>query len=106
MLSKAQLKAVIDKKPLGFGDTPAKHHSDILFLLDLDARDVMPLFQPREGVDTIWPGKGVVYSQRLSAKRTKSRLKRIMTTPAYASMTIRNWSTTTALWERMQAMEK
>jgi hypothetical protein len=57
----------------------------------------MPAFDPRPGVDTVWPGKGVVYSQRLSAKRTRSRLSRIATSPVYGSMTIRSWATTVAL---------
>ncbi|MFN2195678.1 MAG: DUF1697 domain-containing protein, partial [Anaerolineales bacterium] len=54
---------------------------------------------PREGVDQVWPGDDVIYSQRLSALRTKSRLSKIMGTPAYKSMTIRNWNTTTKLLE-------
>jgi uncharacterized protein (DUF1697 family) len=53
----------------------------------------------------VWPGKGVVYSQRLTAQRTKSRLGRIVGTPAYRSMTIRSWATTLALLERMEARE-
>jgi uncharacterized protein (DUF1697 family) len=59
----------------------------------------MPVFNPQEGVDKIWPGDGVIYSQRLSSKRTKSRLSRIMATPEYKSMTIHSWSTTTTLLE-------
>ena len=57
----------------------------------------MTVFSPREGVDHVWPGAGVIYSQRLSAQRTKSRLGKIVGTPAYGSMTIRNWATTTKL---------
>jgi len=41
----------------------------------------------------------VIYSQRLSAQRTKSRLNRIMAAPEYKRMTIRNWNTTTKLLE-------
>jgi uncharacterized protein (DUF1697 family) len=62
----------------------------------------MPLFNPREGVDKVWPGDGVIYSQRLSSQRTKSRLNKIMATPAYKSMTIRNWNTTTKLLEMLK----
>jgi uncharacterized protein (DUF1697 family) len=57
----------------------------------------MPIFNPLEGVDKIWPGNNVVYSQRLSAERTKSRLSKIATSPLYKSLTIRNWNTTTKL---------
>jgi uncharacterized protein (DUF1697 family) len=37
--------------------------------------------------------------------RTKSRLGKIVGTPAYKSMTIRGWATTMALLERMEAPE-
>ena len=57
----------------------------------------MRVFNPREGVDAVWQGTGVIYSQRLSAERTRSRLSAIVGTPAYQSMTIRNWNTTTKL---------
>jgi uncharacterized protein (DUF1697 family) len=35
----------------------------------------------------------------------KSRLNKIVGTPAYKSMTIRSWATTMALLERMEAPE-
>ena len=57
----------------------------------------MEAFDPRPGVDTVWPGDGVIYSQRLSVQRTKSRLNKVMASPLYKSMTIRNWATTTTL---------
>ena len=99
VLSRNQLQAVIDNKPKGFGEQPMKYHSDAIFLMDIDSAQVMQVFNPREGVDKVWPGDGVIYSQRLSSQRTKSRLNKIMGTPAYKSMTIRNWSTTTKLLE-------
>ena len=97
VLSRKQLQAVIDNKPKGFGDQPEKYHSDAIFLMDIDAAQAMPIFNPREGVDKVWPGIGVIYSQRLSTLRTKSRLSKIMVSPLYKSMTIRSWSTTIKL---------
>jgi len=99
VLTREQLRAVVDNKPPGFGEQPETYHSDAIFLIGIDAAQVMPLFSPREGVDTVWPGDGVVYSQRLSAQRTKSRLNKIMAAPEYKLMTIRNWNTTTRLLE-------
>lgn len=103
VLTRAQLRAVVRDRPKGFGDQPDRYHSDVVFLMDIDAATAMRVFDPRPGVDEVWPGKGVIYSQRLSAQRTKSRLGRIVGTPAYRSMTIRNWATTLALLERMEA---
>jgi len=62
-------------------------------------------FNPREGVDRIWQGEGVIYSQRLSAQRTKSRLSTVMSSPLYKSMTIRSWSTTVKLNNRLSALD-
>jgi len=70
--------------------------------MGIDANDAMAVFSPRDGVDTVWPGEGVIYSQRLSAQRTKSRLNRIMTSPLYRSMTIRSWQTTQQLLDLMR----
>jgi uncharacterized protein (DUF1697 family) len=99
VLSRAQLQATINSKPKGFGDHPEKYHSDVVFLMGIDSAHAMSVFDPREGVDKVWPGDGVIYSQRLSVLRTKSRLSKIVGTPAYKSMTIRNWNTTIKLLE-------
>jgi uncharacterized protein (DUF1697 family) len=47
-----------------------------------------------------------IYSQRLSAQRTRSRLSKIMSSPLYKQMTIRSWDTTARLLELMNAMER
>jgi uncharacterized protein (DUF1697 family) len=102
VLSRVELEAIVKRRPKGFGDEPRKYHSDAVFLMGIDTDEAMAVFSPREGVDTVWPGDGVIYSQRLSAERTKSRLGRIVGTLAYASMTVRSWQTTLALLELMR----
>ena len=105
MLTPYQLRAVITNKPKGFGEHPGKYHSDAVFLIGIDSAHAMSVFSPREGVDRVWPGNGVIYSQRLSSLRTKSRLNRVLSTPEYKSMTIRSWNTTTNLLELMKRLE-
>ena len=105
VLTHSQLQAIIENKPKGFGEQPDAYHSDVIFLMGVDAALAMSAFDPREGVDHVWPGEGVIYSQRLSAQRTKSRLNKIMAAPVYKSMTIRNWNTTTQLLEILAKME-
>ncbi len=78
VLTRDQLQAIVDGKPEGFGEQPDTYHSDAIFLIDIDSAQAMSVFRPREGVDQVWPGDGVIYSQRLSAQRTKSRLSRIV----------------------------
>jgi uncharacterized protein (DUF1697 family) len=103
VLSGDELQAVVDDKPAGFGEQPDTYHSDAIFLMGIDADEAMTVFAPREGVDKVWPGGAVIYSQRLSAQRTKSRLNRIMSSPLYKSMTIRSWATTLELVDRAKA---
>ena len=99
-----ELRAVVVQKPKGFGEKPDTYHSDAIFLIDTDAKTAMEVFDPHPDVDRVWPGKGVIYSQRLSVQRTKSRLNKAISTPLYKSMTIRSWSTTQALLDRMDQM--
>lgn len=102
VLNKKQLQSVVDNRPSGFGDQTDKYHSDAIFLIDISANEVMPIFKPREGVDAVWAGNGVIYSQRLSAERTKSRLGVIVMSPLYKSLTIRSWNTTVKLLELLK----
>lgn len=106
VLSRAELEAAIDNRPKGFGAEPGTYHSDAIFLMDVDAAEAMQAFWPREGVDVVWPGDGLIYSQRLSAQRTKSRLGRIAASPLYKSMTIRSWQTMLALRDLVRAVDE
>jgi uncharacterized protein (DUF1697 family) len=96
--SKPQFAAIIADAPKGFGQEPDTYHSDVAFLIDIDAKEAFETFELNPEVDAMWPGKGVVYYRRLSAKRTKSRLSRVISKPVYKSMTIRSWNTTVKLF--------
>lgn len=103
-LPKATYRKLIDGHPKGFGDEPAKYHSDAIFLMrGLSLEDAVSAFDPRDGVDAFWPGTGVIYHRRLSELRTKSKLSKVLGSPFYKSMTIRNWATTTKLLEMLDA---
>lgn len=103
VLSHDQVRGVVDQAPDGFGARPDTYHCDAVFLMDISADDALGVFSPREGVDRIWQGELVIYSQRLSAQRTRSRLSKITESPLYRSMTIRSWATTTKLLQLMEA---
>lgn len=106
VLTTKELSRVVNKKPNGFGDQPSKYHSDVIFLIDVKEDEAMKAFSPREGVDTLWKGRGVIYSQRLSSMLTKSRINKAIISPVYKSMTIRNWNTTTKLLKLIEEKEK
>jgi uncharacterized protein (DUF1697 family) len=106
VLSRDQLQKVIDQAPKGFGTEPGKYHSDAIFLIGIPSDEAIKVFNPREGVDKVWQGDLAIYSRRLSAQRTRSRLSKMMSSPLYKQMTIRSWDTTARLLELMNAVER
>ena len=105
ILTRDQLQKVVDDAPKGFGTEPDKYYTDVIFLVGIDPKEAFAVFEPREGVDKVWPGDLAIYSQRLGAERTKSKLSKIMLSPLYKRMTIRTWNTTTKLLALMKAVK-
>jgi uncharacterized protein (DUF1697 family) len=102
--SLAEMADVVGNAPPGFGDHPTVFHSDVWFLKSpLDGVEAVTHLEPRPGVDQVWPGRGVVYVQRLSERRAQSRLTKVTATPIYRSFTVRNWATTTRVLAMMRA---
>lgn len=95
--SHRQLRSIVEGAPDDFAD-PDRYHSDVLFLrAPLTPKQVLAVVQLRDEVDRAWPGTGVVYFRRLSARRAQSKMSKIVGTDEYQLLTIRSWSTTTKL---------
>ena len=93
-----ELTETIENAPNNFGSEPEKFRYDVWFLLPpTTATEFMSNVNLREGVDFIQAGKNVMYTSRLTSKINKSYLKKIIQTPIYKNITIRNWNTTTKL---------
>jgi uncharacterized protein (DUF1697 family) len=102
LLTEAQLKAVVEGAPRGFG--ARSHLWDVVFVRKpLTVKEAFGVVEIREGVDRAWAGKGVLYLSRLAAKATSSRINKIASRPEYKHMTIRSWSTTTRLLALMES---
>ena len=96
--SRTQMRAVVERAPKGFGADPAKYRYDVIFLKEpLTAETAMTSVPTAPGIDQAHAGTGVLYFSRLIEKATQSRLNRIISSPIYPSITIRNWNTTTKL---------
>lgn len=95
--SRDELADIVASAPEGHGSP--LHRSDVFFLKHpLSAEEALAQFPDlRDGVDAVAPGPGVVYFSRLDAEAGRSRITRIMGTPLYRRITIRNWRTTTKL---------
>jgi uncharacterized protein (DUF1697 family) len=96
--SRAQMRTIVEDAPRGFGERPEAYRYDVWFLKEpLTAEEAIEAVPTRAGVDRIWAGDGVLYTARLAARAAESRTTRVIGTPTYQSMTIRNWNTTTKL---------
>jgi uncharacterized protein (DUF1697 family) len=102
--NRRQMRAVVGRAPEGFGADPTRYRYDVIFLKEpLTAKAAMKSVPTRPGVDEAHAGTGVLYFSRLTARATQSRLNKIVSSPIYPSVTIRNWNTTTKLLQLMDA---
>ena len=102
LITEAQLKAVVAGAPRGFGG--GSHLCDVVFVRKpLTVKKAFGLIETRDGVDRASAGKGVIYFSRLAAKASSSRLNKVASLPEYKNMTIRSWSTTTKLLDRIES---
>ena len=100
---RTQMRAIVERAPKRFGTQPAKYRYDVIFLKEpLTAKVAITSVPTKPGVDEAHAGTGVLYFSRLVSKATQSRLSRIVSSPIYPSVTIRNWNTTTKLLGMME----
>jgi uncharacterized protein (DUF1697 family) len=103
----AELRAVVDGAPKGFGADPDRYRSDVVFLkAPMTAATAMEQMRVRAGVDTATAGDGVVYQSRLAERASQSYFSKFVGTPAYKQSTIRNWRTTTKLLAMLDARDE
>lgn len=104
VLTHAELAAIAQGAPAGFGSQPETHRYDVLYLKPpLTAAEAYPQVPTRAGVDDVAVGPGALYFSRLIAQASQSQLTRLVGLPIYQQMTIRNWNTTRKLLALMQA---
>lgn len=98
LISQEQLLRIIQTAPEGFGVLPDEYRYDVIFLKSpLTAEEAMLKIKTKEGVDFVIVGDGVVYYSRLISNATQSYMTKMIGTPVYKEMTIRNWNTSTKL---------
>ena len=101
--SHAQMSALVDGAPRGFGGKPGIYLYDVVFLkAPLTAAAALKSVPTHPEVDQLSSGRGVLYFRRLASRAVQSRLNRVASLPAYKFMTIRNWNTTTKLLRLME----
>lgn len=102
LISHGDMKKIVSGAPKGFGGEPTKYRYMVIFLKEpLTAKEALEQVPVKENVDQVWAGTGALYHTRLESKATQSRLNRVVGTPIYQNMTLRNWNTTTKLLAMM-----
>lgn len=93
--SRVEMDAVVAKAPSDHGRADLR--SDVMFLKQpLTAKEAFAqLPEPREGVDAVAEGPGVIYFSRVAELAARTRMTKVASLPIYQSMTIRNWNTVT-----------
>ncbi|MDP9820323.1 DUF1697 domain-containing protein [Nocardioides massiliensis] len=103
VLDEQQYATVLAEAPGDFGADPDAYRYDVGFYLGVGADDVRPYVPINPEVDEVAFGSHAFYFRRLTALATRSRLNRVIGSPVYASLTIRNWRTTQTLGEMLRA---
>jgi uncharacterized protein (DUF1697 family) len=103
VLDPTAFRTVLDGAPPGFGSEPEKYRYDVWFYLGITTADVRPHIPVNPEVDEVVCGDRAFYHRRVTALATRSRVSKIVGTPFYASLTVRNWRTTVALGEMVAA---
>src|SRR4051794_2964868 len=98
VLTGEQLARVMTNAPPRFGADPARYRYDVVFVKPpMRARLILPTISLKDAVDEAFEGNDVLYFSRLTARASQSHLPKLIRHPAYSSMTVRNWKTTTEL---------
>lgn len=98
VLDANDLNEVIAGAPKGFGKEPDKYSYDVLFFFHGHSpKEYFESIEIKEGVDDKYCGKKVIYFRRFISKATSSKLSKIISSPLYQVITIRNWNTTMKL---------
>ena len=105
VVSEPHLEQVVKEAPAAFAEGASEYRRDVLFLKEhLRAEDLLPTIHLKPGVDQAFVANGVLYFMRLVARASQSYLPKVINLPAYKSMTVRNWATTTKLYDLMQEL--
>ncbi|HSX32452.1 MAG TPA: DUF1697 domain-containing protein [Candidatus Saccharimonadales bacterium] len=99
--SMSEMEATMQCVPKSWkGDANTRYY--ILFLRHtIDKPDIIQHMQPRAEVDDVSYGAGAVFWSTPMNLRTKSSMQKIMATPLYKDITIRNANTTRKVYELM-----
>lgn len=102
LVSFDEMKSIIENAPNEFGSKPEEFKYDVIFIKEpFISKDAIKIVSVRDGVDKVYEGNNVLYFSRLITKQGQSYLKKIISHPVYKNMTVRNWNTSSKLFNLM-----
>jgi uncharacterized protein (DUF1697 family) len=104
--SHKQMQDTVRNAPRGFGQSDAYRYNVIFLKEPLKAGEALSAVSTKEGVDEATGKDGALYFATLKSAAASSHLPRLVGTPIYRNMTIRNWNTTAKLLALMDARAK
>ncbi|MDH2415205.1 DUF1697 domain-containing protein [Nocardioides sp. CER19] len=97
VLDRAEFREVVEQAPHDFGSDDATYRYDVGFFVGIGPDDVRPFVAVNPDVDVVTWGTRAFYHRRITALASRSRVSKIIGTPVYPSLTLRNWRTTSTL---------
>ncbi|MFT4245560.1 MAG: DUF1697 domain-containing protein [Micrococcaceae bacterium] len=94
VLNEAAFKQIVKAVPADWQNDYQKHKSDICFLFpEIDSPEIIQQIGGNNEIETIRYVKGAVLSNLLRKNQPKSSLFKLIRTPLYQQMTVRNITT-------------
>jgi len=104
VMSAAEWQAVVAEAPPGWGQRPDSRHNLIVMLGGASPSEVVAALPPlKRDIDSMAVGRRVVYQSNTLAGRGRSAFSKIVMTPIYKQVTIRNSNTTLKLAALLQS---
>ncbi|MHB9054926.1 MAG: DUF1697 domain-containing protein [Paludibacteraceae bacterium] len=103
LLTKDELEEQVLSAPADYGNDPENYRYDVILLKETTTvENALKDIKLRDGIDEIFIGSNILFFRRLFTNLTKSKLTKIVASPVYKHITIRNWNTMTKLLEIMR----
>jgi uncharacterized protein (DUF1697 family) len=96
--TKAQWSKVVSAAPDWWGTGDGWKHDLFILIPPFQIKKVMAdIGEPKEGIELLSSGKGVVYASVHFQSYGRTRVSKMVGTPVYKQMTVRNYNTSTKL---------
>jgi uncharacterized protein (DUF1697 family) len=100
LIDNLQFKQIIEEAPIEFGFDQENYKYDFVFVKEpITSADVFTHIKVRDDVDKASCGTFALYFTRLTALSSRSYLTKLISLPIYKQLSIRNYNTTTKLYE-------